>query len=71
MEDKYGSVYRESMKRVMERPAQYRRTNVREPQNVRMYAIVLFAIGVLAIGVGSFYLMDKLESRFRNPVVQR
>lgn len=63
--DTYGSAYRDRMKRVMERPAQFRRLNEREPSMVRASVLIAFMVAVLAGGVALFLVLDKVENFFR------
>lgn len=77
-EDKYGSVLRESLKRSMERPANYRRanepyrsTNKREPSMVKASILIVFMVSVLALGVAGFFALDQWESHYRTEKVLR
>lgn len=64
-EDSYGSVLRAGLKRSMEKPSDYKKLNVREPQTVSPWVLVLFMASTIVSGVALFYGFNFIESFFR------
>lgn len=51
------------------REAKFRPYNRRQPTMVRSSVLILFAVGVMMLGVAGFYALDRFEDHFRPVVV--
>ena len=71
-DDGYGSIMREALKKSMAEPATpYKALNrVEHPQFVRFSTLVIVFAFVLWLGVMGVFLLDKLESTHRTPIVE-